>query len=920
MSDWSEQEKKALIDKLVKDTALGRDGDIHKTLQDILNVLKKGQIDYKEMASEIAKASSKVTKDAFVDALGSSGGGSSRPKKNPLMDDDISKSAALQNLKNGFNSLGKMAGMAVTPLKGLTQQLLSAKGGLMNFAASMAVGMTAGEVVKDTLRSYRKFADVGQNFSGSMMNMHIAAADAAMSLEEYTSIMTNANTAMVNARLGGAYAGMQKQLRNNMMQFGMFGMTTEEVNEQFTEYLSTAQVFGQLEGRSSQQLVESFQSLVAETTAYSSVTGRSRRAMLKDINEASKNVIATSRMLMLPKEQAVQAQASFKKVVGTFSAFGDESSKFFGQALGDAMSQGGLQVSKFGQELTEAGLGNMIPAFNKLGQSVLDGSASEDEAAASVEQFMKSIDANKQVLHAQATAGNQAAIQALKMADEFRSAGDIRDVMRKRKKAEEDAERMKPLTQAISNLEHIFSSISGAFRKGFLTAIRPVFDIFTKFATDDNLKEVTAYMEDLGKGMGEFLSSVLTEQNLKLMKQHFMDFLEGVKKTGVYFKDVILPLLKNVIGPALGMAATFLLKTAGAIIDGLTWVHAKIDKVLDDWLGIDNKDVRAPLAIIGTAIAAGITLLFAKFIKDKISNGLSNMWARWTGKDTGKIIQAPGAKIFAGGGHGGGKGGGFDLPDLDGPGGESHPKGKGKGARLKKWGGRLGAAAAIAGTGLGLYGMATGNDTATEAGEYAALGGGALSIVSSLFGDKGGEAIAKETAKEAGTKTAEKAAGKMVGKEAAKIGAKGLGKALVKKIPLLGLGAGALFAAQRAWDGDWTGAGMELASGAASTIPGVGTAASVAIDAALAAKDMGAFDSIGGNSEKKPEESPVLKMDMPPPLTETKKVDEDRHKEQMDMNKSLEELMQKHLAVLNEIARGIGNMNRGIRDLPDSMA
>ena len=38
--------------------------------------------------------------------------------------------------------------------------------------------------------------------------------------------------------------------------------------------------------------------------------------------------------------------------------------------------------------------------------------------------------------------------------------------------------------------------------------------------------------------------------------------------------------------------------------------------------------------------------------------------------------------------------------------------------------------------------------------------------------------------------------------------------------------------------GDISGAAMEVASGAASTIPGAGTAASVGIDAALAAKDI----------------------------------------------------------------------------------
>ena len=41
------------------------------------------------------------------------------------------------------------------------------------------------------------------------------------------------------------------------------------------------------------------------------------------------------------------------------------------------------------------------------------------------------------------------------------------------------------------------------------------------------------------------------------------------------------------------------------------------------------------------------------------------------------------------------------------------------------------------------------------------------------------------------------------------------------------------------WQGDFTGAALELASGAAGTIPGFGTAASIGLDAALAGRDMG---------------------------------------------------------------------------------
>lgn len=75
-----------------------------------------------------------------------------------------------------------------------------------------------------------------------------------------------------------------------------------------------------------------------------------------------------------------------------------------------------------------------------------------------------------------------------------------------------------------------------------------------------------------------------------------------------------------------------------------------------------------------------------------------------------------------------------------------------------------------------------------------------------------------------------------------KVGGKGGAKSLFKKIPIVGLGLGTMFAVQRLMEGDRTGAGMELLSGIAGSIPGLGTAASLSIDAALMAKDMGAFD------------------------------------------------------------------------------
>ena len=75
-------------------------------------------------------------------------------------------------------------------------------------------------------------------------------------------------------------------------------------------------------------------------------------------------------------------------------------------------------------------------------------------------------------------------------------------------------------------------------------------------------------------------------------------------------------------------------------------------------------------------------------------------------------------------------------------------------------------------------------------------------------------------------------------KAAAKTAGSAVGKSVIKKIPLVSAAAGCYFAWDRIKDGDWKGACGEVASGVAGCFPGLGTAASAAIDVGLAAKDI----------------------------------------------------------------------------------
>jgi len=179
----------------------------------------------------------------------------------------------------------------------------------------------------------------------------------------------------------------------------------------------------------------------------------------------------------------------------------------------------------------------------------------------------------------------------------------------------------------------------------------------------------------------------------------------------------------------------------------------------------------------------------------------------------GKRGESPGRPTYVMDvGGGGGGGGGIDI----GVGGRGRGRGFGGGLGGRKFFGKGGYAKDL------LKGGRAGK--VSRARTLRGIGGMAKSAVG-----MGGTAAVS---------TATKAAGKTAAKTAGKAAAKGAGKSLLKKVPVLGALAGIGFAIQRASEGDWTGAGLEAASGLASTIPGIGTAASLGLDAAIAARDM----------------------------------------------------------------------------------
>jgi len=83
-------------------------------------------------------------------------------------------------------------------------------------------------------------------------------------------------------------------------------------------------------------------------------------------------------------------------------------------------------------------------------------------------------------------------------------------------------------------------------------------------------------------------------------------------------------------------------------------------------------------------------------------------------------------------------------------------------------------------------------------------------------------------------------------KQGSKLSIKAGAKSLVKKLPLIGAIAGVAFGIQRALEGDFLGAGLEVTSGLLGMAPGIGSSVGLGIDGFLLARDLNAMPMADG--------------------------------------------------------------------------
>ena len=643
---------------------------------------------------------------------------------------------------------------------------------------STAVGLALGKLVRvgtELTQTYRGMVDIGQNFNGSLLGMMQAASAAGLPLDAFAEAVKDSGEAV--SRLGmGNFTQLSRSMSESMMQFGMLGMTTSQMNKQYGQYLITNRRMGALTMANGQGINNSFRDLMVTTSALSQITGVNRDEIANMAQSALLGSMSMSRVALEGGNQQ-RATATLTQSLAILSSQVGEAGQFLSQLHANAfgMGAGGAAFTEQGRELISVGLGHLGAAFER--------NLSPAETISAQEDFRRGLTANVETLRtlAHGTGAEAATAQRLLTIQSQMipmTAAELR--ARQRSATAQDG-----ITKLFTTFGRAWELVIGKFQEGFLRGLQPLFAGVGDFTSSGGFRHIQEMATTLGDKLGHFIAWVLNPTTI----QKIGDGLQGL---GTFFMGLI-DVGGRVISAFANIASVMPWDTIGRAAGLLVDVFGGLFRIIGTVMSVFS---RVPYLMEGVLAALGGLLIFRR---------IRNMFG-------GSRMTINAAEVIVNGGMGGGGGGGFGgggIGDMSGPGygGMEHgTRAERRAAALRRvqqrraamgWRGRMGAR--FRGARRGVGGMLSG------------LGG--------MLGMAGGaeRGLARGAARGVG---------------------RGLLHSALKKIPALGWISGLLFGGQRLMEGDLLGAGGEVLSGIAGSFPGLGTAASIGIDAALTGRDV----------------------------------------------------------------------------------
>jgi hypothetical protein len=498
-------------------------------------------------------------------------------------------------------------------------------------------------------KTFSEMNEIGQNFGGSMLKMHQAAAAAGLPLADFAELVKKNGEVM--AKMGtNEFAKLALNVRKNVVSQGMYGYTIEQLNAQVGEYAKTSYMYGSKNLTSTQASTKSLVDLAENTSVLSSVTKKSREEISQLANEAMRGALAIGGMMKLDASMREQTHKSLTKVTSVFAAQQGEAGRLLSKFAADTFGSGFSAITEGGKMLYEKGMGDLASDMDVLSDKIRAGTATQEDAFKYNNKFMASVDQNAQMLTMLAATGDAAAGQLLE-ARSHMVEYTAKDIAR----AKAEVTQRAAITNLFSTFEHRMAMIISSLQSGFYKGIEPFLNTFGKmFDKDDMFTGIDKQFEQFGTFMGKLISDTFTTVNMAKISQMIKDILAfgtvvvHVGGAVVDFMGAVAPL-----APIMAKLLEYSIKFA----NGVGYATSKI-------AGLFGASDSAQSAIRG--VGAALTLYLGPKVLKAVGHYIKGMFMS---KKMDRNIIANIVNINAGrvnGGGGGGNGGSGGGPDFGG--------------------------------------------------------------------------------------------------------------------------------------------------------------------------------------------------------------------------------------------------------------
>jgi hypothetical protein len=239
---------------------------------------------------------------------------------------------ASSKLKQTFQTLdlvGQEIRQSFAKIHDTTSKLVSGTGSFADVANSMrtlplGIGLVASAFAQlasyqeNMLKSYRAMSDSGANFSGSLSEMRLSAANTYMTLGEFTNVIKTNSTTL--AKLGTSVTDGTRtfvNMSNSLISSGTgdsllaLGYSAEEINGSLLNFVGTTGRAANGQMATTRELTEATGEYLTQLDAISQFTGVSRKQMEDDQKKASAQAAFQRKLASMAPADAAKVKAAY---------------------------------------------------------------------------------------------------------------------------------------------------------------------------------------------------------------------------------------------------------------------------------------------------------------------------------------------------------------------------------------------------------------------------------------------------------------------------------------------------------------------------------------------------------------------------------------------------------------------------------